>query len=232
MSSYTHWVCPSCGAWVPLSLTQCPRCRHVFAPLPSEGYPSTPVSVQRQPTWVRGISIPSALLGIVAFFLPWFQMSCGPVKLSLSGYEIATGRWKEKFEPKHVEEFYSRADKAMGINPKPRAMRPPERKQQAAEGEEAHPIANDSQPLLWVVPASCAALLLLGSLGLPRAPTLAVVVLASAYFAYFGVTSEQQLTDPGLTGGFFDHSWLLGFWASWLGLVAPGIVALLKPRSQ
>src|SRR5712664_266680 len=38
------------------------------------------------------LSVTVAILGLIAFFLPWLEVSCGGLKLQLSGYEIATGR--------------------------------------------------------------------------------------------------------------------------------------------
>jgi tetratricopeptide (TPR) repeat protein len=97
----------------------------------------------------------------------------------------------------------------------------------------ARALANDDNadrvPLLWIVPCSCAVLVLLGLFGLPRWPALVASLAGLGYLAYFAVISEQQLTDPRNTGGILAHRWLWGFWGCWLGLIAPAVVALFRP---
>jgi len=157
----------------------------------------------------------------VAFFLPWVQVSCGPIALTLSGYELATGSYQEKLGPESFDKFERRLmdqGATRGRARKSQPQRPPTQK-------------DEPETLLWVVPGACAILFLLGLFGLPRIPTLLVSLVASSYLAYFGVTSEKDLTDPQYTGGFLAHTWMWGFWGCWVGLVAPAVVALLKPRS-
>jgi hypothetical protein len=67
---------------------------------------------------------------------------------------------------------------------------------------------------------------------LPQAPSILVCVIGAAYLAYFGITSEQQLNDPGNTGGILAHEWLVGYWISWLGLLVPMFVAIFRPRQS
>jgi hypothetical protein len=169
------------------------------------------------------------LLGIVAFFLPWLQISCGPIKIGFSGYELATGAWQEKLSTEHEEAFKHRWDEALAPSPKrSTTARLPRAQPRSEPTTPAAPSASD--PKLWVVPVACAILFLLGIISVPRAPTLLVSAAAAAYLAFFGVTTEQQFGDVQYTGGILGHEWLLGYWASWIGLVAPATVALLKPR--
>jgi len=354
MVAPTHWVCPSCGAWVPLSLTECPGCKHIHTGTPVVNNARTVGN--RVPHWVRAVSVPTALLGIVAFFLPWVQVSCGPVSLAFSGYEMATGRADQKVEGggqfwehpllqaakveleegdrcagtklysdavKHYREavrlapnmaeahnnlawlyatsedprfrnppaalkharraveltcwkqvasvdtlaeaFYVNRDfrdavtveaKALQLEPHNRELKdhmgrylkaagmvePPQNLDQRSSTEPqsedrtqqapTNPKRPDSLPLLWVVPGACVLLLLLGLFGVPRWPTLLIAVVASIYLGYFAVTTEQQLTNPQNTGGLLTHTWMWGFWGCWLGLVAPAVVAWLRPRRK
>ena len=233
MAAPTHWVCPSCGAWVPLGLSQCPSCKHVRASIPVG-----PLEVPRTPQtefrpWVRAISIPTALLGTVAFFLPWLQISCGPASITLSGYEIATGSYNEKLSREHYDEFYSQLDAKMDKSLKlGKARKQSNEKHAPIRQPETIPPNGNKVPLLWIIPLACAILFVLALFGLPRVPTFLVSLMACGYFAYFGVTTEQQMTDPIYTGGILTASWLWGFWASWLGIIAPGIVALCKIRPK
>ncbi len=231
MAAPTHWACPSCGAWVPVAFNQCPGCKGLLrtgAPLVSHTVP--PTSEAESPPWVRAVSIPTALAGIAAFFLPWLQISCGPVALTFSGYEFATGSYKEKLRGGPPDEFQHQFDAAMHHGLTRRRVRRLRPKEPPTQKGEPEPRTN--APVLWVVPGACATLFLLGLFGLPRIPALFVSLVASSYLAYFGVTFEQGLTDPQYTGGFLAHTWMWGFWGCWVGLVAPAVVALLKPRSR
>jgi len=193
--------------------------------------------------WLQAISIPSAVLGVIAFFLPWFEMSCGPVRVTLSGYEMATGRAREKLSGERSDKFWGGAGQQLQgklspgqIQARQRQRRPeppstpqqPDKKPQ----ETAMPhVSQDSTPALWSIPAACLILLALSIFGLPRAPTILVVALAGAYLAYFGITVEQTMNDPAVTGGLLEHRWLFGFWASWVGLLVPAIFALARPKT-
>jgi len=165
---------------------------------------------ERAPTWVRGVSIPAAILGVIAFFLPWVEISCGPVALQLSGYEIATGKSENK-----PESFWDQ-NRALWQGRQVRGQR-----KQFSAAERA--------PMLWIVPGACAVLALLAAFGLPRVPTLVVTLIAAGYFAYFGVSSEHELSDPHNTAGLVTHRWLAGFWAAWLGLLVPMLLCWIRP---
>ncbi len=228
MSSPTHWVCPSCGALVPVALSVCPGCHQTVSHRIVASPPPVGASEQRIHPRLRALSITTALVGIVAFFLPWLQFSCGPVRLSVSGYDLATGNANEKFGPEHLEEFNRRIDSTLGHATRPKqATTAPRSKQSSAQGEATSSV---SMPLLWVVPVACGILFILALLGIPRTATLSVAAVAAAYLAYFWVTGEQQMSDPAYTGGIIEFKWLFGFWAAWLGLVAPAVAALLKPH--
>ena len=174
------------------------------------------------PTWVRGISIPVAVVGILAFFLPWVAVSCGPMRLTVSGYELASGSYNEKFSKQGVDDFWSQT----GARQKQRSLSNKNRPVQVTVQHQ------DNVPMLWTLPAACIILVLLGAFGLPRTPTIIVSVLAAAYLAYFGITSEQQLNDPRNTGGILTHEWLVGYWMAWIGLLGPMFVAIFRPREQ
>lgn len=169
------------------------------------------------PTWVRGISIPVAMVGILAFFLPWVAVSCGPMRVTVSGYELATGSYNDKFSGQGIDDFWreeQRRFKQNGKNPVRVTVR------------------HGNIPMLWTLPVACIILVLLGAFGLPRTPTIIVSALAAAYLAYFGITSEQQLNDPRNTGGFLTHEWLSGYWLGWIGLLVPMFVAIFRPRAH
>jgi len=150
----------------------------------------------------------------------------------LTGYEIASGAWQQKLDPERVNDFNRRFESNLGLRPGRR------RKDEAQSAHRASPEgqrqAKESQSdrVLWIIPGACGILIVLAVLGLPRVPTLTASLMASAYLAYFGVSTEQQLTDPRNTAGIFEHSWLAGYWASWLGLIAPAILAFIRPKRQ
>lgn len=350
MATPTYWICPSCGAWVALLLNECPRCKHVHAGTPLL---NNRTSQTEAPAWVRAVSVPTALLGVVAFFLPWVQVSCGPVNVAFSGYEMATGKGEQKVEGgsevwehpmlhaaeqqvqegdqyagkrlysdavehyqqalrfapnmaeahnnlawlyatsddpnfrnppaalKHarravelthwkdmasidtmaealyanrefreavavetkalqlapdngeLQEHMTRYRRAAGMAEMPRYSGPPSREPQSRGSNRRVPInsaATDRVPLLWIVPGGCVILVLLAFFGLPRWPAVFISLVPSIYLAYFAVMTEQQLTDPQNTGGVLAHKWMWGFWGCWLGIIAPAIVAWLKPR--
>jgi hypothetical protein len=187
---------------------------------------STDVPPPRAPSWVSAISVPTAIVGALAFFLPWVQMSCVivPVHVNLTGYEIASGTWTRKVDTDRIKAFWDKAD----VDSRPKNQknaRPTTKPPAEAPKIPAEPRRGATTPMLWVVPVACAALALLGFFGLPRAPSIIVAVLGAAYLAYFAITSDRDLTDPQNTGGVMTHSWQWGFWLSWIGLIVPGVLA-------
>jgi hypothetical protein len=36
---------------------------------------------------------------LICFFLPWFKVSCGPIAMELSGFQLAAGSYAQQFEP-------------------------------------------------------------------------------------------------------------------------------------
>lgn len=232
MSSNVFWTCRSCGADVPGELLECPHCVRPTTRPKQKIYIEKVDSYASVPAWVRGVSIPGALFGMLAFFLPWVAVSCGPLRMTVSGYELATGQWSDKFSDRNIGSFYDRTTKQLnqqlGLKQRsparglPGVTVPP--KPQVSEAQDI--------PLLWIVPAACLILLVLGVAGLPRAPAILVSALGVAYLAYFGVTWEQQLNDPGMTGGILGHEWLFGYWGSWVGLMVPMFVAIFRPRRR
>ena len=181
------------------------------------------------PTWVRGISIPGAMLGILAFFLPWVAVSCGPARLTVSGYELATGSYNDKFSTQGIDDFWRKTGD--DLNRQTRARQ----KQKSLPNNppiQATVQRQNNVPMLWTIPVACIILVLLGAIGLPRTPTIIVSVLAAAYLAYFGITSEQQLNDPRNTGGILTHEWLVGYWMGWIGLLGPMFVAIFRPHTD
>jgi hypothetical protein len=117
----------------------------------------------------------------VAFFLPWFQISCGPVAVTISGYEIASGSYQEKLSPEHYDQFHRRLEAAMDQASKRGKVRKAQPTQHPPQRSEPEPRTGQNDPVLWIVPGACGALFLLGLLGVPRVPTLLVSVTASAY---------------------------------------------------
>jgi hypothetical protein len=217
VSSNVFWTCRSCGADVPGELLACPRC--VRSVKETNLHSSIPA-------WVRGVSIPGALFGMLAFFLPWIAVSCGPVRMTVSGYELATGQWSEKLSDRNIDSFYAKTNRQLnqelGLRQRVSTQRP--------SAANVPPSPQDQNiPLLWIVPGVCLILFVLAVVGMPRAPTIVLCALGAAYLAYFGVTSEQQLNDPGVTGGILGHEWLFGYWGSWVGLMVPMFVAIFQP---
>ena len=170
------------------------------------------------PSWARATSVPTALLGVVTFFLPWFQFSSRQLSLStsISGYEFATGGWQRQFDPKRADDFWNRL-KSTQATGRSLSKRPSQRTHEPLK--RADPAV--TWPLLWAVPAGCLLLAVLGLFGLPRVATAAVSAIASGYLAYFGVSLENQARDPATTGGILGHDWLPAFWATWVALLVP-----------
>lgn len=180
------------------------------------------------PTWVRGISIPVAMAGILAFFLPWVAVSCGPMRVSVSGYELATGSYNDKLSAQGIDDFWRKTGDDLNHQMGARQQKSLSNKKNRVQIT----VRQDNVPMLWTLPAACIILVLLGAFGLPRTPTIVVSVLAAAYLAYFGITSEQQLNDPRNTGGLLTHEWLSGYWLGWIGLLGPMFVAIFRPRTH
>ena len=183
------------------------------------------------PTWVRGISLPVAMVGILAFFLPLVAVSCGPMRVSVSGYELATGSYNDKFSAQGVDDFWRKTGEDLNRQTGAR------QKQKSLPNKKNRPVQatvqrEDNVPMLWTLPAACIILVLLGAFGLPRTPTIIVSALAAAYLAYFGISSEQQLNDPRNTGGILTHEWLVGYWMGWIGLLGPMFVAIFRPHTN
>jgi len=171
------------------------------------------------------------LLGMVGFFLPCLAVSCGPMRLTFSGYEVATGSYQDKLSQQGIGSFWNRT--ADEPNRQSGSRLRPLPKNQKAKGD--HSVQNQPAqgvPALWSIPAACLILLVLAVNGVPRLPTIVVSVLGSAYLAYFGVSFEQQLNDPRNTGGILTHEWLSGYWLGWIGLLGPMSVAILRPHRR
>jgi hypothetical protein len=177
------------------------------------------------PPWVRLLSVPTCLLGIVAFLLPWVELSCGPIRMSVSGYEIATGSYSEKMNGQAIASRW----KQPGKTATPSSNRPSQ-ESRPSTGDFPRQTTARPTPMLWLIPITCAALLVLALFGLPRFATVVASCVGIAYLAYFGIVTEQQASDPRLTGGIVELHWMFGFWASWVGLLVPPVVALVKPR--
>jgi hypothetical protein len=189
--------------------------------------------VEKTPTWVRAVSIPTAALGIIAFFLPWFQVSCGPVHVAFSGYDVASGHASEKLDSQRTASAYKglfRGETRRQAHPPRTTVSPDKETSRRSLGPNTTP--TDSDPLLWVVPGACAVLLLMALFGLPRFPTIFVSWLGAAYLAYFWVTGDRAASDPANTGGILTFDWQIGFWTTWVGMVVPMMAALLKPRTH
>ena len=174
-------------------------------------------------------------MGIVAFFLPWFQMSrvvpCG------SNFQVMNSpqeSGKTNIHPEHSQQFWNEVNK--DINE--RVVRRGANRRGAGpaippSNQAQPPVAkNISDPLLWAEPIARCCLLLLALFGVPKVPTVLVSLAGSAYMAYFAVQASSAATDPQNTGGILEYSWLLGFWMAWVGLVAPAVVALARPNGR
>jgi hypothetical protein len=186
---------------------------------------------QATPTWVRALSIPTAAIGVIAFFLPWFQVSCGPMHVSFSGYDMASGEINKKLDTQRVESPYKRLFQGQArrrAHSPSTAVSPDNETSRRPLGRNATP--SNSDPLLWIVPGACAVLFLMALFGLPRLPTILVSGVGAAYLAYFWVTGDRAASDPANTGGILTFDWQMGFWTTWVGLIVPMIAALLKPR--
>lgn len=234
MGSVLCWLCPKCGVAVPVGGGNCPKCGHSAPSTPPPTSFVEPAPKRSPAPWAQAISVPTALMGIAAFFLPWFQISCGPLRLQFSGYELATGKWEDKIRPEHSQQFWDEVNNNIkqgttrrgAARGGARPTKPPSNPVQA-------PVApNKSDPLLWVEPIACVCLLLLALFGVPKVPTVLVSLAGSAYMAYFAVQCSSAAADPQNTGGFLEYSWLLGFWMAWVGLVAPAVVALARPSRR
>ena len=188
-SDNIFWTCRQCGASVSGDLTQCPACTR-----PIQRQKVVAAAESELPAWVRGISIPGAIFGLLTFFLPWVAVSCGPLQMTFSGYEIASGEYQNKYSEQNVGAFYDRLDRQLNL--------PQNRRLGATPPRNQPPPAKDAPntPLLWIVPGACAILVLLGIFGLPRAPTIVVCVVGAACLAFLGISWEQQLNDPSIVG--------------------------------
>ncbi len=179
------------------------------------------------------ISVTTALLGIVAFFLPWLQFSCRQVSMtaSVSGYELATGSFERRLDAKRSDEFWNRLDAR--LDSKRSTRRPsssPKSKTTSTPPSQHRRV--ETMPILWIVPGACALLAILGVFGLPRTATALVSAAASAYFAYVGVSLESQANDPAITGGILAHDWLPAFWATWVALLLPVMLSHVRVRDE
>lgn len=175
--------------------------------------------------WVRGVSVPAAILGLLAFFLPWFQVSCGPMHLEFSGYELATGQWEKKVGAAGGGDFV----KGLGSAQAQMERRSRLGKRRESPGSDRQ--QSNADQMLWLVPAACAVLLVLAIFGLPKIPSISAALVGGAYLAYFGISLQDQATNPQNTAGLLQTNWLLGYWACWVGLVVPFVVALIKPSN-
>jgi hypothetical protein len=234
MGSVVCWVCPSCNVYVSVDFKTCPRCGHPSPSIPPPTLPPEPASKRPMAWWGQAVSVPTAIMGIVAFFLPWFQISCGPERLQFSGYEFATGKWEDKMRPEASQDFWDRVNNGLERGHPKRGTAhggAPATKRPTNQVQGQVPEAS-AMPLLWVVPIACGCLLLLALFGVPKVPTVLASLAGSGYMAYFAVEFSSSASDPRNTGGILEYSWLLGFWMAWVGLVAPAIVALARPNRR
>ncbi len=136
-------------------------------------------------SWVRAISVPTAALGVVTFFLPWFQVSRGPISLSFSGYEMASGSGFDKLGSEHSDVFAQK----LGLkspHQSPRLKREPQ-SNDIPERSGHDPVTANRLPLLWAVPlwgstTFCAARVLRLHLRCPWATVVSPVRSATGTF--------------------------------------------------
>lgn len=155
----------------------------------------------------------------------------------MSGYEMATGDWADKFSPERIDEFWGGVSQQIQTDLNRSLARRGRRKDEKAsipgklqdkQKQVTPPKVAEKFPLLWAIPITCFMLFVLSLFGLPRAPTVVVSALAGGYLAYFGITMEQAASNLAITGGIVQHRWLLGFWATCIGLLIPAVSALIK----
>jgi len=234
MKSLTRWVCPSCRAELSILTPECPKCGPARAtaqppvPIPQPRPPVAPRPPAPRSHWSSAVSLPAALLGVVAFFLPWAQVSCGPIQVRFSGYDFASGHAHEKVQPQRMEEFSERFRQGLEQQ---REQGKSEKRRRELVGR--RPVEAEPQPIvwLWVVPGACLVLALLCLFGLPRAPTAVMSAVAAACLAYFAVCWEQAASDPAVTGGgILETHWLAGYWLTWVGVAVPPLLSWLRPR--
>ena len=190
------------------------------APLAPDGL-TAPATQAIRFAWLRWLSLPSALLGIYAFFLPWVYISCGSIKGNISGSEFATGAWEEKIGAAKARKLKERlqVDKA-------RRIFSPDR-----PGDKGQTILNPEQPLLWIIPAAMAVAALLIAGNAPRLLSLAacaVVACALGYFKYRFALEVSNARVPGQV----TLRWLDAYWLSWAGVTLLALVALIAPRKR
>jgi len=173
------------------------------------------------------LSLPLAILGLIAFFLPWMELSCGGIVIRYSGYDIAAGTRKLQRMESSYDKLMSSEPNAIGAGRVPSTARRAPGSQKPL-GEPTQSKGQDASPALWAVPVALIVLFLLGCFGLPRWPTLGVSGGALVYLTYFFVASEQGLDDPKNTGGLIQHHWLLGFWVVCAALLGEIGIALSK----
>ena len=222
MKTNIYWTCRVCGSSVPGECSECPNCKKSAAKPRNQAPDFLPLSRKPHPEWARPFSVLAPVLGLVAFFLPWLQVSCGPIKMSISGYEIATGELAHKYDQSSSmgsTQAITFRDQTPGKHGKS------QREGGSGAAKEATPSPPPAIPLLWVVPGSSLLLALLALAGLPRAPAFAIASLASAYLAYFLVTTEAEINQSPLSV-IIDHQWSIGIWTSAVGLIVPLAVTL------
>ena len=172
------------------------------------------------PRRLRFLSLPTAALGVVAFFLPWVHVSCGSIKGRLSGYDFATGAWEEKIGAARARRLKERL-RVDDIRRTFSKDRP---------GDTGQTILHPEQPLLWIIPAGMVVVAVLIVAGLPRVvPLLAAGVVAAA-LGYFKYRFELEVSNARVPGQ-IALDWLDGYWANWLALVLL-LLLLLVPRRR
>lgn len=236
MKSLTRWVCPSCRAELSILTAECPKCGPARTtaqppvPIPQPAPATQPRVPSRRSHWTSAASLPAALLGLVAFFLPWTEVSCGPIRLRFSGYDFASGRAQEKVGPRRMEEFSERF--RQGLEQQRPQAKTEKRRREAVPRQ---PSEAEPRPILWLwaVPSACVVLALLCLFGLPRAPTALMSAVAAACLAYFAVCWEQAASDPAVTGaGILETHWLAAYWLAWVGIAVPPLLSWLRPQRK